>query len=164
MNFIGIDVGITGAVAIIKAHSDQKDVINIYDNNDIEMISALAEVISEQCMATIEKVQAFPGQGVSSMFKFGEAYGKMQGFLIMANIPFQFVTPTTWQKEMFDAKEIIYIKKNGLKKKDTKTMSLDLARRLFPCIAKEKLSRKKDHNRADALLIAEYTKRTHMCF
>jgi crossover junction endodeoxyribonuclease RuvC len=91
-----------------------------------------------------------PKQGVSSSFKFGMSFGKALGILETLQVPYDLVTPHKWQKEVFDSAS----------KQDTKAMALDRARRLFPELTGS-LRRKKDHNRADALLIAEYCRRTH---
>ena len=89
-----------------------------------------------------------PQQGVVSMFKFGTNYGIWQGRLEALGIPFLFVTPQKWQREVFDSAV----------KGDRKAMSLSLARRIFPDML-EHLKRKKDDGRADALLIAEWARR-----
>lgn len=106
------------------------------------------ETERDEVHAFIEKVGAMPGQGVTSMFSFGYGFGVWMGILAALKIPHTLVTPQAWKKEMFAGY-------------DKDTDSRVIARRLFPVQTEESLSRKKDHGRADALLIAEYGRR-HM--
>jgi crossover junction endodeoxyribonuclease RuvC len=94
-------------------------------------------------LAVIEHVSAMPGQGVVSMFSFGQNFGWWLGMLEAFNVPTILVRPQAWQKAL------------GVPKKAAKTdkPSLDVARRLFPSVD---LHRKKDHGKADALLLAYY--------
>jgi hypothetical protein len=89
----------------------------------------------------IERVTARPGQGVTSMFRFGEAAGTLYGLVIGLGLPVTFATPQQWQKYHHIG------------------ASPDAARQravqLYPAVA-PMLTRKKDHNRADALLLAAY--------
>jgi len=150
--YIGIDPGQTGAMAIIS------EAVKVWDFDDFECIKWL-KAISDQIIrglsqddveakAVIEKVNAMPKQGVSSTFKFGQNFGQWIGRLEALCIPFDYVTPAKWRKEIFDS----------MPKGDTKAMSLDRARRLFPSMV-PMLNRKKDHGRAEALLLAEYCRR-----
>jgi len=152
--FIGIDPGQTGAMAMIAPKG-----IKVWDYDDGEGISWLKELsvqIKNSLLtrdpiyshAVLEKVHSMPKQGVSSSFKFGDNFGQWKGRLDALGIPYDLVTPQKWQKEIFDS----------MTKTDRKTMSLDRARRLFPEMS-DMLKRKKDHNRAEALLIAEYCRR-----
>lgn len=153
--FLGIDPGQTGAMAVLSDHTKQA----IYDFDDQLALRELAyfgyllegdqrDIIKRfEIKAAIEKVSAMPKQGVSSTFKFGTNFGIWQGRLEAFQIPFIFVTPGKWRKVVFDSMA---------KLDDKKQMSLDLARRLFPWA---ELHLKKHHNRADALLIAEYLRR-----
>jgi crossover junction endodeoxyribonuclease RuvC len=84
-----------------------------------------------------------PGQGVTSTFTFGEGFGKLQMALCAAKIPYQFITPLKWQKFL------------GCMTKGDKNVSKAAAQRLFPDI-------KVTHAIADALLIAEYNRRTYI--
>lgn len=142
--YIGIDPGQTGAMAIIGDGLEE-----IYDFDDGDSMTNLRLVSADQVKAVIEKVAAMPKQGVSSTFKFGTNFGIWIGRLEALGIPFDYVTPQKWKKEMFDS-----MPRSG----DQKAMSLDRARRLFPEM-RDQLKRKKDHNRADALLLAEYCRR-----
>ncbi len=141
--YIGIDPGVTGAIAIIYAPGD----MSVYDFEDGDVLSELIQISGTPCKAVIEKVSSMPGQGVSSTFKFGTNFGQWIGRLEALGIPFDFVTPQKWKKAMFDS----------MPKSNVKEMSRDRARRIFPQMA-EFFKRKKDHNRAEALLLAAYCK------
>jgi crossover junction endodeoxyribonuclease RuvC len=143
--YIGIDPGASGAVAFIGI-----DEINVFDFDEGDALGFLKFIRQgHTCKAVIEKVSAMPGQGVSSTFKFGTNFGQWIGRLEALGIPFDFVTPQKWKKAIFDS----------MPKGDVKEMSRDRAIRLFPEMALH-LKRKKDHNRAEALLLAEYARRT----
>ena len=90
----------------------------------------------------IEAVHSMPGQGVSSSFKFGMAYGAAISIMERINCPWDLVTPQKWKKEM------------GLTA--DKNESLDMARQLWPTAP---LARKMDNGRAEALLMAEWLRR-----
>lgn len=145
--FLGIDPGRSGAAAIIAP-----DEIDIMDySNSFEVAQQFKEWKEDYDLKCIlEKVWAIPGggrkQGASSMFKFGENFGIYQGILSALGIPFLLVTPQKWQKAMLsDSDELT-----------TKKRSLDVARRRYPSIATKFLKRQRDHDRADALMIATF--------
>ncbi len=140
--FIGIDPGQTGAIAFIIAGEAR-----VFDFDDGEALLSLKKLWlnEDPVKAVIEKVSSMPGQGVSSTFKFGTNFGTWIGRLEALDIPFDFVTPQKWKKVMFDS----------MPKGDVKEMSRSRALRLFPQMA-EYLKRKKDHGRAEALLLAQY--------
>ena len=142
--FIGVDPGQTGAIAFIGV-----DEINVFDFEEGDALEYLKYIRQgNTCKAVIEKVSSMPGQGVSSTFKFGINFGQWIGRLEALGIPFSFVTPQKWKKAMFDS----------MSKGDVKDMSRNRALRLFPEMAAS-LKRKKDHGRAEALLLAEYARR-----
>jgi len=89
----------------------------------------------------LEKVHSMPGQGVASSFKFGQGFGHLEMALTSAKIPFTYVTPQKWQKEL------------GCLTGGNKNVSKSRAQQLFPHI-------KCTHAVSDALLIAEYCRRT----
>ncbi|WP_441232646.1 hypothetical protein [Bradyrhizobium sp. 1200_D9_N1_1] len=89
----------------------------------------------------LERVNAMPGQGVSSTFKFGRAYGVVLGVIGAAALPLHLVTPAKW--------------KGHLRLSSDKEEARALALRLFPACA-DHFKRKKDHGRAEAALIARY--------
>jgi crossover junction endodeoxyribonuclease RuvC len=100
----------------------------------------------------IERAQAMPKQGVSSTFSIGNGYGSWKGILAALRLPFEIVSPQTWQKVMFSG-----IPVNG----DTKRASAIVAQRLYPGIdwRRSTRARKTHDGLTDALCLAEYGKR-----
>lgn len=115
-----------------------------------EIFNKMCTHIDDEPLGVIEKVSAMPGQGVSSMFKFGRAYGIAQSIFSCAGIMLNEVTPQSWQKEMFQGMPEI---KKPTGKRDTKKMSLYAASKLFPTLQVDK------DWKSDALLIGEYIRR-----
>lgn len=136
--YLGIDPGKTGAVAFIDGMGQ---LMKVVDFPDVMSVDWFAEDFG---MAYLEEVHAMPGQGVASTFTFGTNFGWWKGFLTAMRIPFKTIRPQDWQKGL--------VPKRGAM---TDKPSLEVARQLFPHAP---LTRKKDHNRADAILIA------HKCF
>jgi len=158
MIIVGIDPGLTGAVAILSPHG-QLDVA-VYDCPITQVVKgkskkneylpyAMAELLAglppDSTHVYIEKVGAMPGQGVTSMFNFGKGFGLWIGIIAALKLPVTFVTPQAWKKELMA----------GMRDKDAARIR---AMELFPDMS-EQLKRKKDIGRADALLIAEYGRR-----
>lgn len=153
--YIGIDPGITGAVAILRSTGSPKasalfDIpINEVGRVDAYALACEIENLSHaRRQFVVEKSQSMPKQGVRSTFNYGFTYGA-----IIATIEAKFswsdvheIRPAEWKK-YFDLGRGKY-------------ESLELARELFP-ESGELLKRKKDHNRAEALLLAEYGRRCH---
>lgn len=140
MRIVGIDPGKTGAMALLT----EDETVDFAEFSDLR---SLHSVMNEwkPTHAIIEKVHAMPGQGVSSTFTFGYYAGLAEGLIISLGIPYEFVRPQQWQKGL-------YAVSDG---KEKKVRSINAAKRLFP-----KLQRvfkfKKDHNKAEALLIARF--------
>ena len=143
---IGIDPGISGAIAILQ---DDDSLINVYDmpimagTGKRQQVNAseLVKILSQaNGISYVERVSAMPGQGVSSMFSFGTSYGIVLGVLAALQIPVVLVTPQRWKKIA------------GLTGKE-KDMARTLAQQLYPEAA---LGRKRDIGRADAILIARF--------
>jgi len=169
--FIGIDPGKTGAVAIIT-DSGYADVFD-FGMDSLKALTVLAEKEKPfQILAIIEAASSFSStgqaQGGLSMVNYGKAYGEAQGWLRALKIPQDVdVRPDVWKRDL--RLNIAPLKKQSDKKKQTaamtawrkkkKEVSFELARRLFPVLALDKLTRQKDHNRAEALLIAEWLRR-----
>lgn len=102
-------------------------------------------------MVVLEKAQAFPGQGVVSMFSIGRGFGIMEGILASRKWPYTIVSPKTWQKRMFE----------GVAHADTKQASALVAQRLFPdtrFVATER-SKKLHDGITDATMMAVYASR-----
>lgn len=138
--YIGIDPGVSGGIAFIP-ESEEPWVIKMPET-DADLREAFQIGIDYQPFAMLERVHSMPGQGVASSFTFGEGYGKLQMVLTCCGIPYDRVTPQKWQKFM------------DCMTKGNKNVSKARAQSLFPNI-------KVTHAIADALLIAEYLRRTH---
>ena len=122
--------------------------VEVYDFEQGEALLRLRVVSKEtNIYACVEAVHSMPGQGVSSSFKFGKNAGRWEGRLESLGIPYDLVTPHKWKKVMLDSSE-----KKGLNNKE---IALNRARSMFPNMLPY-LKRKKDHGRAEALLIAKY--------
>lgn len=143
--YVGIDPGATGCAALI--HEAGHELMD-WPGDPALVVPRLADWLArfDVRLAALEKVGAMPGQGVVSMFSFGQNVGAWHGILAALAIPYVSPRPQDWQRGIVD-------KKAG---KDTKAASLATARRLFPNAA---LGRKKDHGRADALLLAWWARR-----
>jgi crossover junction endodeoxyribonuclease RuvC len=154
MYTIGIDPGLTGAIAIIH---DSVPIcaqsIPVWKNGskreiDIpELQSILKKHIPEgsECIACIENVHAMPGQGVTSMFNFGMSLGIVLGAVAFLNPVLYRPTPQRWKREML----------SGFADHMDKQVSREAAVRLFPQF-REQLKFKNTHGIAEALLLAVY--------
>ena len=101
----------------------------------------------KEVVVVVEHVNAMPGQGVTSMFNFGQSFGVIKGICAALNLPIYFVRPSKWKKHF----NLIKTNKDASR---TKVIEV------YPEIS-SKLHRKKDSNRADAILIALYFNDTH---
>ena len=101
--------------------------------------------------AVIERAQAMPGQGVTSMFSIGKGFGIMLGILAARAIPYEIVHPRTWQKMILA----------DMSRTDTKAASVLVAQRLWPGVDWRATERcKKAHDGlTDAACIAEWGRR-----
>lgn len=142
MIYIGIDPGKDGALAVME------DIGNYAVPFDPALYAETLENLGGYpCKCCLERVGAMPGQGVTSMFKFGENFGFLQGLLTAFRIPYELVTPQKWKKEFQITGD--------------KNSSIAVCRRLFPDVSLRKSDRcRKDHDgMAEALLMAEYARR-----
>ena len=147
MRILGIDPGINGAFASIY-----KDDITLHDlptagegKHRIIATAVLAHQLKELAptFAVMERVHAMPRQGVSSSFRFGQAFGAIEGVLGALGVSLSYVTPATWKRAL------------GLSSdKDEARLR---AIQLYPAAA-ENLQRRKDIDRAEALLIATWAR------
>lgn len=144
MIYIGIDPGKNGGIAVIHDDFIQN---KPYSDEDIIKLVCYAKARTNNARCVLEKVNAMPGQGVVSMFNFGQNYGFIQGVLKAYNIPFELVPPAKWKKEFSVTSD--------------KNTSIEVAKRLFPQVNLKATERcKKDHDgMAEALLMAEYCRR-----
>jgi crossover junction endodeoxyribonuclease RuvC len=149
--FLGIDPGIHGALAYVTITTDGPRII---DAIDIPTIGAKAKervnvhAVQEWILqhgpfrAFIERGQAMPRQGASSGYKFGRAVGAIEATVALCNVPLEIVEPSVWKRAL------------RLKGKD-KEGARQRALELFPH-AQHLLTRRKDHQRAEAMLIAYF--------
>ena len=148
MIYIGVDPGKAGAYAIVD--SDMCAQVEPW-NNDL-FVEAMADLAHDGngvgIVAAVEKVGAMPGQGVTSMFSFGQSYGFILGVLTAFGIGYQLVPPGVWKREF------------GLIGKD-KRESVEVCKRLFPGVSllPTEKCRKESDGMADALCIAEWARR-----
>lgn len=148
--FIGIDPGVSGAIASISPTGIQFidcPIIKVSGKtkpNPTLMASELKRLITSDSIIIIEAVHALPGQGVTSMFSFGMGYGVWLGIIAALAVPVEFVSPQTWKKHYSLGSD--------------KEASRGKALQLFPSQADE-LKLKKHHGRAEALLLAEFLRR-----
>jgi crossover junction endodeoxyribonuclease RuvC len=151
MIILGIDPGLSGAIAIYNIYTEE---LVVMDMPVVEMTrngkhkrevspALVADVIAGKgaVRAYMERVSAMPGQGVSSMFSFGRSAGIVEGVLAAYEIPVTLVTPQAWMKAM-----AVRAGKDG---------SRERAMQLFPAYS-TLFARKKDDGRSDAALIAKY--------
>ena len=155
--FAGIDPGAMGAIVVLPESGDVK-ILRFGKSTEKEICDFVMDMAFEyECFCTIELVGAMPGQGTSSMFNFGDSVGFVRGILTAAKIPFQQKVPRTWQK-IFGITPRVTGKKEGEteeSKTEFKRRVREKAEQLFPHV-------KMTNDIADALLIAEFTRRTHV--
>ncbi len=159
MIIIGIDPGINGAISIIE----NKKVLEVYDTptmidgkknkrqiNSAQVTNIIKEILNKdkEVIVVVEQVNAMPGQGVTSMFNFGQSFGVIKGICAALGLPIYFVRPSKWKKYF----NLIKTNKDASR---TKVIQI------YPEIS-SKLSRKKDSNKADAILIARYFNDTQL--
>ena len=157
MRIIGIDPGLSGGIAIL----DNSKVMELFDmpvmpdgkKNKRQLNSALlVKLIKdhiknlEDTVMVVEQVNAMPGQGVTSMFNFGQTFGAIKGICAALGLPIFFVRPAKWKKHF----ELINSSKDA-----SRTKAIEM----YPSIS-EQLSKKKDVNKSDAILIARYYSET----
>jgi len=155
MLIIGIDPGISGAICFFedgqvkemidmpvmadgKKNKRQVNGPQIYN----EISKRINQLAKKDIAVVIEQVSAMPGQGVTSMFNFGQSFGALKGICSAMQLSMFFVRPAKWKKYF------------GLIKTE-KDASRTKVIEIFPYISSE-LSRKKDSNKADAVLIASF--------
>ena len=145
--YLGIDPGFSGAWGMID-HNGKYQSCGDMLNNGKHILSRyvhaeISQAIDRQdIQGVIESVHSMPGQGVSSSFKFGIAFGMAIAIMERINCPWMLVTPQKWKKDM------------GLTA--DKNESLAMARELWPTAP---LARKMDNGRAEALLMAEWLRK-----
>ena len=138
--YIGIDPGLSGGVAFIPTTGNPW--AHKMPETDRDLIDLLSDSISlAEPKAMLELVHSSPQMGVKSAFTFGEGYGRLQAVLTSLWVPYERIRPQVWQKAM------------GCLTRGDKNVSKRRAQELFPML-------KVTHATADALLIAEFNRRT----
>ena len=159
VKIIGIDPGLSGAIAILE----DKKVVSLHDmpvmpegkKNKRQLNSAqLVNIIKnnseneDEIVVVVEQVNAMPGQGVTSMFNFGQTFGAIKGLCAALELPIFFIRPSKWKKYF-----------------DLINSSKDLSRtkviEMYPSLSNQ-LSKKKDVNKSDAILIARFHYETRL--
>ena len=155
MLIIGIDPGISGSICffqdgVIKDVVEMPTMIEGKKNkkqvNGSQIFNEISEKIKnmdkKNIKVVIEHVTAMPGQGVTSMFNFGQSFGILKGICSAMQLSVYFVRPAKWKK---------YFNLINSEKDASRTRAIEI----FPYYSSN-LSRKKDSNKADAILIASY--------
>ena len=160
MLIIGIDPGISGSICFFKdgiildvidmptmtegkKNKKQVNGSQIYN----EILKRINKIDKKEIKVIIEQVSAMPGQGVTSMFNFGQSYGILKGICAAMQISMYFVRPAKWKK---------YFNLINSEKDASRTRAIEI----FPYFSSQ-LSKKKDANKADAILIASYYYETY---
>ena len=160
MLIIGIDPGISGSICFFengkildviemptmsegKKNKRQVNGSQVYN----EIASRVNKFEKQDVRVVIEQVSAMPGQGVTSMFNFGQSFGILKGICSAMQLPLYFVRPAKWKK---------YFSLINSEKDASRTKVIEM----FPYFS-SKLSKKKDSNKADAILIASFYNETY---
>ena len=160
MLIIGIDPGISGSICFLdngkvldviempimtdgKKNKKQVNGSQVYN----EITKRIKQFEKNQIRIVIEHVSAMPGQGVTSMFNFGQSFGILKGICTAMQLPMYFVRPAKWKK---------YFNLLNSEKDASRTRAIEI----FPYFSSQ-LSRKKDSNKADAILIASFYHETY---
>ena len=155
MLIIAIDPGISGAICFFedgkildvvempimvegKKNKKQANGAQIYN----EILKRINKIDKKNIKVIIEQVSAMPGQGVTSMFNFGQSFGILKGICSAMQLSMYFVRPAKWKK---------YFNLINSEKDASRTKAIEI----FPYFSPN-LSKKKDSNKADAILIASY--------
>jgi hypothetical protein len=156
----GIDPGISGGIAFLNVEgnsiwSDDLPTTQVQGVGkkwlDATALGAMMQNFSPDACA-LERVSSRPGQGLSSTFRFGMAFGQCLGVLAALQVPIWFVTPGKWKRDVGLPAPPTYLTKSQAASY-RKNAALDLAKEIFPASVDD-FARKKDHNRAEAALLA----------
>ena len=160
MMIIGIDPGLSGSICFFQdgkildvlemptmteGKKNKKQVNGSQIYNEIE--KRIHKIEKQDIRVIIEHVSAMPGQGVTSMFNFGQSFGILKGICSAMQLPMYFVRPAKWKK---------YFGLINSQKDASRTKAIEM----FPYFSSQ-LSKKKDSNKADAILIASFYHETH---
>ena len=160
MLIIGIDPGISGSICFFQDGivNDVLEMPTMTDGkknkkqvNGAQIYNEISERIKKfdrkDIRVVIEQVSAMPGQGVTSMFNFGQSFGILKGLCSAMQLPMYFVRPAKWKKHF----NLINSEKDA-----SRTKAIEI----FPYFSAN-LSKKKDSNKADAILIASFYYETY---
>ena len=160
MLVIGIDPGISGSICFFQdgkiidvvempTMTDGKKNKKQVNGSQIfnEISERIKKIDKKDIRVIIEQVSAMPGQGVTSMFNFGQSFGILKGICSAMQLPMYFVRPAKWKK---------YFSLINSEKDASRTKAIEI----FPYFSSN-LSRKKDSNKADAILIASFFYETY---
>jgi crossover junction endodeoxyribonuclease RuvC len=160
MLIIGIDPGISGSICffqdgkiidVVEMPTMTEGKKNKKQVNGSQIFNEISDRIrkldKKDIRVIIEQVSAMPGQGVTSMFNFGQSYGILKGICSAMQLPMYFVRPAKWKK---------YFNLINSEKDASRTRAIEI----FPYFSGQ-LSRKKDSNKADAILIASFYYETY---
>jgi crossover junction endodeoxyribonuclease RuvC len=160
MLIIGIDPGISGSICFFQdgkiidvvemptMTEGKKNKKQVNGSQIFNEISArIKKLDKKDIKVIIEQVSAMPGQGVTSMFNFGQSFGILKGICSAMQLPMYFVRPAKWKK---------YFNLINSEKDASRTKAIEI----FPYFSSH-LSRKKDSNKADAILIASFYYETY---
>ena len=160
MLVIGIDPGLSGSICffqegkiidVIEMPTMTEGKKNKKQVNGSQIFNEISERIKDidkkDIKVVIEQVSAMPGQGVTSMFNFGQSFGILKGICSAMQLPMYFVRPVKWKK---------YFNLINSEKDASRTRAIEI----FPYFSVH-LSRKKDSNKADAILIASFYSETY---
>ena len=160
MLIIGIDPGISGSICFFQdgkiidvvemptmteGKKNKKQVNGSQIFNEISF--RVKKLDKKDIKVIIEQVSAMPGQGVTSMFNFGQSFGILKGICSAMQLPMYFVRPAKWKK---------YFNLINSEKDASRTKAIEI----FPYFSGQ-LSRKKDSNKADAILLASFYYETY---
>ena len=161
MLIIGIDPGISGAICFMEKGRiiDVIDMPSMADGkknkkqvNGSQIFNEISRYTKDKSIedikVIIEHVSAMPGQGVTSMFNFGQSFGILKGVCSAMNLSMHFVRPVKWKKHF----NLINSSKDASR---TKVIEM------YPSISNQ-LSKKKDVNKSDAILIARFYNETRL--
>ena len=160
MLIIGIDPGISGSICFFedgkivdviemptmtegKKNKRQVNGSQIYN----EILKRINKLSKKNIRVIVEQVSAMPGQGVTSMFNFGQSFGILKGICSAMQLPIYFVRPAKWKK---------YFNLINSEKDASRTRAIEI----FPYFSSQ-LSKKKDANKADAILISSFYYETY---
>ena len=159
MLIIGIDPGISGSICFFEdgkileviempvMTEGKKNKKQVNGSQVYNEFLKRTNVNNSETRVVIEQVSAMPGQGVTSMFNFGQSFGILKGICSAMQLPMFFVRPAKWKK---------YFNLINSQKDASRTRAIEI----FPYFSKQ-LSKKKDSNKADAILIASFYYETH---